>query len=123
AHDVVDARSRAQRIAGTSRHVREPTHHLHDLVERGAMLVRSGKEALEADVNEPRMLLRKRRVIETVFRHRAGTKILAYDICARAELARDVESFGGAKIDGDALLVAVEHRKETGTCAEQPARA
>ena len=46
AHDVVDAGARPQRVAGPAGHVGEPAHHLHDLVQRGAVLVGPGQEAL-----------------------------------------------------------------------------
>jgi hypothetical protein len=52
AHDVVHAGARAQRIAGAARHVGQPAHHLHHLVERGAVLVRAGQEALVAHVDD-----------------------------------------------------------------------
>ena len=46
AHDVVDAAAGAQRVAGTAGHVGQAAHHLHHLVERGAVLVGAGQEAL-----------------------------------------------------------------------------
>ena len=55
AHDVVDAGAGAQRIAGTAGHVGEAAHHLHDFVERGAVLVRAGQEALVAHVDDARI--------------------------------------------------------------------
>ena len=45
AHDVVDAGAGAQRVAGAAGHVGEAAHHLHDLVERGAVVVRSRAES------------------------------------------------------------------------------
>ena len=41
-----------KRIAGPASHVGEPAHHLHDLVEGDALLVRPGQEALVRDVDQ-----------------------------------------------------------------------
>jgi hypothetical protein len=46
AHDVVDAGAGAQRPALGAGHVGQAAHHLHHLVERGALFVGAGQEAL-----------------------------------------------------------------------------
>ena len=40
----------AQWIAGAAGHVGETSHHLHDLIQRGAMIVRAGQKAFTGDV-------------------------------------------------------------------------
>ena len=52
AHDVDDRRPGAQRLAGRAGHVGEAGHELHDLVERGAMLVRAAEESLERAIDD-----------------------------------------------------------------------
>ena len=51
AHDVVDRSARAQRPSRRPGHVGEPAHHLHDFVERRAVLVGAREEALERAVD------------------------------------------------------------------------
>ena len=123
AHDVVDAGAGAQRIAGPSGHVREAAHHLHDLVERRAVVVGPGQESLVAHVDEPRVRLRQRRVVEAVLDHRARLEVLDDDVGARRDPPRDGRAVGMMQVGRDALLVAVEHREEAGAGAEQPPRA
>ena len=55
AHDVVDAGARAQRIAGPAGHVGQAAHHLHHFVQRGAVVVGPGQEALVAGVDDARI--------------------------------------------------------------------
>ena len=54
AHDVVDAAAGAQRSAFRAGHVGEAAHHLHDFIERSAILVGAGQKALVRDVNQAR---------------------------------------------------------------------
>ena len=88
AHDVVDAGAGPQRIARPSGHVREAAHHLHDLVERRAVIVRPRQEALVAHVDEPRVRLRQRRVVEAVLHHRARLEVLDDDVGAARAMRR-----------------------------------
>ena len=53
---LVPARSGSPERPG---HVGEAAHHLHHFVERGAVVVRAGQEALVADVDEARVQLRR----------------------------------------------------------------
>jgi hypothetical protein len=59
AHDVVDAGAGAQRVARAAGHVGQAAHHLHHLVQRRAVLVGPGQEALVADVDQPRVQRRR----------------------------------------------------------------
>ena len=86
------------------------------------MFVGAGQEAFEAHVDHPRVDLRQRRVIEAVLAHRAGLEVFGDDVGTRRKLARNIGAFRQMEVDRDALLVAVEHRKETGPRAEQAAR-
>ena len=82
AHDVVDGGPGAHRLPGRTRHVGEPAHHLHDLVERRAVLVGAGQETLVRHIDQPRIV---RAQIVTAEAHRVelpGLEVLAEDIGA-----------------------------------------
>ena len=55
AHDVVGGGADALRLLARAGHGGEPRHHLHDLVERRAVLVRTGEKALVAGDDQMRM--------------------------------------------------------------------
>ena len=123
AHDVVDRRAGAQRAAGRAGHVGEAGHHLHHFVERDAMLVGPGQEALVRHVDQPLVLLLQRRVVEAVFRQRAGAEILAHDVGGRDQLldrARDPSGRQGPRVT--LFLLRLNRREEAGARADQPAR-
>ena len=109
---------------GRPGHVGEAAHHLHHFVERGAVVVRAGQEALVADVDEARVELRRAprsrgRTCSIV----PGLKFSLTTSALATRLQRDLDAFGRLQVERDALLVAVEHREEAGAGAEQPARA
>jgi len=51
-HDIVDRGPRAKRSVTPSRHIGKTAHHLHYLVERGAVLVRPLEEAFVRAIDE-----------------------------------------------------------------------
>ncbi len=85
------------------------------------MLVRSGQKSLVADVDHARIDLRQRGVVEPVLVHRVRLEVFEHDICAGCEIARRFGTRAFAQVDRDALLVAIEHRKETSAGAKQDA--
>jgi hypothetical protein len=117
AHHVVHRRARAQRTAHGPRHVREAAHHLHHFIERGALLVRAGQEALQRAIDEPRVHLRERLVAKPLRLERAGTEILEEHVRIRAELLRRRDAFRRREIECHALLVAAERGEESGAGA------
>ena len=123
AHDVVDAGAGTQRVAGAAGHVGEAAHHLHHLVERRAVVVGPGQEALVADVDEPVVVGCKAGVVEAELLQHAGLEVLDHDVGRSGELPRHLRARGLLQVDADALLVAVEHRKKACARAEQPSRA
>ena len=107
----------------SSRHVREAAHHLHHFVERGAMLVRPRQEALVRHVHEARIQRMQRRIAEAEPVHRAALEVLAEDIRRRNEPQHDLQPARILHVDGEALLVAVEHPEEARAGTAQRARA
>jgi hypothetical protein len=112
AHHVVDGRAGAQRAVAPAGHVGESPHHLHDLVEPGAALIRAGKEALERAINESGIHLAQRLLAESQLVHRAGLEVLGHHVRARDELQHGLAPARRLDIDGEALLVAVVSREE-----------
>ena len=123
AHDVVHARARAQWVARTAGHVGEAPHHLHHFIERGAVLIGAWQKPFVAHIDEARMVFGKRCVVETILVERSRLEVLGHHISGAHQLVRDFESLRIAKIDGNAFLVPVEHRKESGAGTEQMPRA
>jgi hypothetical protein len=72
AHDVVDAGAGAQRPALGPGHVGQAAHHLHHLVQRGAVFVGAGQEALVRHVDQPRVQPLQRVGAQAQAVHRAG---------------------------------------------------
>ena len=83
AHDVIDARARAQRVAGPARHIGQATHHLHHFVQGGAVLVGAGQKAFVADIDQARMARRQSGVVQPQFFHGRGFEVLADDVRPR----------------------------------------
>ena len=94
AHDVVDAGARAQRVAGSPGHVSQAAHHLHHLVECGAVLVRAGQKAFVADVNQPRVQRLEAGVVQPELGHGAGLEVLADDVGGGNQAQRGLQAFG-----------------------------
>ena len=76
AHDVVDRTAGAQRPARQAGHVGEPAHHLHHLVERHAVLVGAGQEALAGAIDQARVERVHRFPTQAELVHRAGAEVL-----------------------------------------------
>ncbi len=108
AHDVVDARTRPQRVARSTGHVCKSPHHLHDFVECGALLVRTGQEPFQADVDEPRVERLQACVVEPQLGHRARLEVLADDIGGRDQAQDGFVTLRSLQINGQALFVPVE---------------
>ena len=112
AGDVDHRGARAQRPARRPGHIGEAAHHLRHLVERGAMLVGAGEEALGGAVDQPGIGVLERCVAEPEPVERARAEILDHDVGARRTAARAAASPSVAlEIEADAALVAVEHRE------------
>ena len=69
-------------------HVREAAHHLHHLVERGALLVGPGEEALHRAIDQARVRLRERLVAQALRLERAGTEVLDEHVGGGDQLLR-----------------------------------
>jgi hypothetical protein len=121
-HDVVDARTCPQRAAFGAGHVGQATHHLHHLVERGAVLIRPGQEALVRDVDQALVQARQRLGAEAQALHRAALEVLAEDIGTSHEPEHDLAAARVFHVDRQALLVSIEQAEEAGSRAQQPAR-
>ena len=73
-------------------------------------------------VDQARVELRERCVIEAQPRHCAALEVFAEDVGAFDEAADDLDAFRIPRVDRDTLLVAVEHREKSRTGADQLAR-
>jgi len=122
-HDVVDAAAGAQRVAGAAGHVGQPAHHLHHFVQRRAVLVRPGQKAGVVHVDETGVEPRERGVIQPVLGHHARLEVLHHHVSRARQADRHLSPLALAQVDGDALLVAVEHREKTRPRPQQVARA
>jgi hypothetical protein len=65
AHDIGHRRADTQRPLARAGHIGKSAHHLHHLVERRAMLVGTGEEALMRGDDQPRKLALQRHRVET----------------------------------------------------------
>ena len=108
AHDVDHGRARAQRLANRAGHVGQPAHHLHDFVERHAILVRTAQESFERAVDQTRVHGCKGSVSQPQAIHRPRREILNQGIRGSNQPIDDLPTFLGLEIDHHALLVAIE---------------
>ena len=120
AHDVVDGGAGAQRTSRRAGHVGEPAHHLHGLVERRAVLVGTGQEALQRAIDEAGIAGLERVVAEAKRVETAGAKVLDQHVGARDQLLGECDPLGRLDVELEASLVAIERRKEAGAGARQP---
>ncbi len=119
AHDIDHRGAGAQRPAAGPGHVGEPTHHLHDLVERRPLLIGSGQEALQRTVDEARVDLLQMRRPQLALGHRARREVLDQDVGRLQQLDEDRPALRCIGVEREALLVAVEVTEEAGTEAAQ----
>jgi hypothetical protein len=91
-------------------------------IERGAILVRPGEEALVRDVDQVRLHALQVVIAEAEPVHRARTEVLGHDVGGRHELQRRGVPGRVLHVDRDALLVAVERREKAGARTGEPAR-
>ncbi|MNC17418.1 hypothetical protein D3C75_652970 [compost metagenome] len=122
-HDVVHRAARAQRAAHWPGHVRQAGHHLHHLVQRQAVVVRAAEEAFVRGIDQPRVALAQRCVVQAQLVHTPRLEVLDEHVGGVDQLQHGVAAFRRFDIDGDALLVAVEGAEEARPRAQQAARA
>jgi len=104
-------------------HVGQPAHHLHHLVQRGAVLVGARQKAGVVHIDQARVEPRQAGMVQAVLLHHPGLEVLQHHVGARGQPDGGLHALGLAQVDGHALLVAVEHGKETRPGAQQVARA
>jgi hypothetical protein len=80
AHHIVDGRARTHRPAFAASHVGETAHHLHNLIERSATLIRAGQKPLVRTIDDLRPQFLYVVVSQPKLIHRAGAEILTYYI-------------------------------------------
>ena len=122
AGDVDHRSAGAQRPPRRARHVGQAAHHLHHLVERGAILVGTTEEALLRAVDQPRVQRREVVVAEAELLHRPLAEVLDHHVGARRQAPRQLEPARVLEVQAEALLVAVVHGEVAGARAEQRAR-
>ena len=115
AHDVVDAGSGAQRLAGWTGHIRQSPEHLHDLVKGGPVPVGPGEESLERAVDEAGVASGELLVSESDRFHLSDTEVLEEDVGGVDELEDAVTVGRLGDIELDAVLVAVERGEQPGS--------
>ena len=120
AHDVIDAAARAQWVPWAAGHVGESAHHLHHLVQRGAVRVRAGQKPFQADVHQPLVQRRQTGVVQPQRGHGAGFEVFNHHIGAGQQFERRFPARWGVEVQRQAFFVAVEQREKPGARAQQP---
>jgi hypothetical protein len=115
AHDVVHRGAGTERPARWAGQVGEPTHHLHDLVQRGAVYVWAGQKALQRAVDKRGVILLQGRVAEAHGVERAGAKVLGYHVGAVDQASGKGNALGRIQVERQAALAAIERREEADT--------
>ena len=121
AHDVIDAGSGAQRLAGRAGHIGESAEHLHDLVQGRPVPVGSGQEALEGAVDESRIAGRELLVPVAHRLHLPDPEVLQQDVGGVDEVEDAVPIGRLGDVELDAVLVAVERGEQAGSRTGQVA--
>ena len=85
---------------------------MRDFVERRAVLVGARKEALERAIDQTRIQLRKRGIVQPFGFKRIGPEILEKDVGSLDELAHGFKAILGVEVEHEALFVSVESDKE-----------
>jgi hypothetical protein len=109
-------------VAGAPGHVGQAAHHLHHLIQRGAVVVGAGQKAFVADVNQARVELFQGLVIEAQLLHGLGLEVLAHHVGGGDQPEHRFLALWRVQVQRQAFLVAVEQRKKAGARAEQAAR-
>ncbi len=122
AHDVVDRRAGTQRAPGRTGHVRQPAHHLHDFVQRQAVLVRPRQEALVRHVDQVRVVRRQRGIVQPELLHQPGAEVLQHHVALAGQLAGGGAALIGGDVEHHAFLVAVEGPEQADARSGQAAR-
>ena len=120
-HDVVGGGADTLRVFTRSGHGGEPRHHLHDLIERRAMLVRSGQKTFVPADNEVRMPAAQFLGAEPLLLQLPVAKIFQEHVGAGQQPMHGVAIVRFCEIEHDAALAAVEQRKKRRSHAAQAA--
>ena len=121
-HATLDVDHRSACTQGLSRwagHVREPTHHLGDFIERRAILVRAAQKALLRAVDQPRVGCLQGVVAEAKAIHRARPEILDQDVRVIKQAQHQRAPLVRFQVHAQAAFIAVVHREVTGAGAQQ----
>ena len=102
-------------------HRGEPRHHLHDLVERRAMLVGAGQKSLVAGDDQMRMFAAQFLGAEPLLVEQAVAKILQKHVGAGEQPVHGLAILGLGEVEHDAALAAVEQREERRSHAAEAA--
>ena len=109
AQDIDDRGAGAQRPALRARHIGKSAHHLRDLVEGTAMLVRAGEKAFQCAIDQPGVDRLQAFVAKLPFVHGAGREVLQEHVCVFDEFEKQLAPLRGFEIENHAALVGVEH--------------
>ena len=120
-HDVVHAGACTQRVADAAGHVGQAAHHLHHFVECSAVVVRAGQEAFVADVDEARVQLLERGIVQAQLLHGAGFEVLADDVGGGDQPQGGFNPGGLFQVQRNAFFVAVEGGEKPRARAQQAA--
>ena len=121
AHDVVGGGADALRLFLRAGHGGEARHHLHDFVERRAMLVGPGQEALVSADDQIRIFAAQFAGAKALLFQLPVAEILQEHIGAFEQPMHDLAVVRLCEVEHDAALAAVEQREERGSHAAQAA--
>ena len=111
AQDVAQRRARLQgRLAIVAGDADGAAHGLHGDVHRKVVPMRAGgAEAGTGGVNEARIRFGENIAPHPQPRHRAGREVLQQHVTPLGEFDEQIHALRGLEVDGDGLLVAVQH--------------
>jgi hypothetical protein len=98
---------------GRPGHVGQSGLHLHDLIQRAAMLVRPFQIPLQRQIDQPRVDLAQVLPAAAQTFDRAGSEVFQHDVRAADEPVNHGLALRVLEIDGDGALVAIVGREES----------
>ena len=104
---------RAQRASDRAGHIGQAAHHLHDLIQRRALLVRAVQKAFQGKIDQLRITLGQGLIVQPLADQRTGPKIFDQHVGRADQLAGQAASFIGGEIEDHTLLVAATGGKES----------
>ncbi len=98
-HDVIGGGADAQRPPARAGHVGQASHHLHDLIERGAMLIRACQKSFVGGNDELGIARAQLLEVRAHLGQRIVPEILDENVCSREQLVQRLPARFGPRIE------------------------